>query len=180
MLTGQFGILGKVSYDWKCLGVLRHISNAWLMAITALGLGVYTWFMACALVRLFRGRNEFGFGCRDTQLTTDEGYELVLTACCLRITTRHDLARAWDDRSAEDSLRAHSNSLLRESARVWAADTREPRSLVMITMWPPFGPHTELVPDGTLSALNTRFSIKYTHTHTQLSYTIFIYLHYQH
>jgi len=53
MLTGQFGILGKVSYDWKCLGVLRHISNAWLMAITALGLGVYTWFMACALVRLF-------------------------------------------------------------------------------------------------------------------------------
>ena len=49
----------------------------------------------------FRGRNEFGFGCRDTQLTTDEGYELVLTACCLRMTTRHDLARAWDDRSAE-------------------------------------------------------------------------------
>ena len=49
----------------------------------------------------FWGRNEFGMGCRDTQLTTDESFELVLTTCCLEMTSQHDLARAWDDWSAE-------------------------------------------------------------------------------
>jgi len=47
-------------------GVLRHISTS--LAITEWGLGVYSWFMTSC--EAFRGRNEFGVGCRRLDFKT--------------------------------------------------------------------------------------------------------------
>jgi len=49
----------------------------------------------------FWGRNEFGMGCRDYQLTTDASLQACVASLLSWEDDQHNLTRAWDDKSEE-------------------------------------------------------------------------------
>ena len=86
----EFGRSRQVWALSPSLGALRLRYISTLLAIPEWWLGVYSWFMAsCTLVR-HQDKKEFGMGCRDTQLTTDESWR----ACV-------DILLSWDDELAQ-------------------------------------------------------------------------------